>query len=35
MNAAMTFRPIQMKKAHELILGLMDTPSDFVNHLET
>ena len=35
MNAAMTFRPTQMKKAHELIINLMNTPDDFMTHLET
>ncbi|KAF9243525.1 cytochrome P450 [Melanogaster broomeanus] len=33
-NAALSFRPIQMEKAHELIMNLLTTPDDFSAHMQ-
>ncbi|KIJ66855.1 hypothetical protein HYDPIDRAFT_108787 [Hydnomerulius pinastri MD-312] len=34
MNAASAFRPIQMQKAHELIMNFLLTPDDFAAHVQ-
>jgi len=33
-DAAPNFRPMQMVKAHELLLNLLEDPVNFVKHLE-
>ncbi|EGN97597.1 hypothetical protein SERLA73DRAFT_75262 [Serpula lacrymans var. lacrymans S7.3] len=34
-TAALTYRPLQMRKAHQLLVDLYEAPNDFVLHLQT
>ncbi|KAN0093301.1 Cytochrome P450 [Tylopilus felleus] len=33
-DAALVFRPVQLRKAHELVLDILNTPHDFTKHFQ-
>ncbi|EGN97749.1 hypothetical protein SERLA73DRAFT_111085 [Serpula lacrymans var. lacrymans S7.3] len=33
-SAALSYRPLQMRKIHELLVDMLETPEDFVRHIE-
>ncbi|EGO18439.1 hypothetical protein SERLADRAFT_404280, partial [Serpula lacrymans var. lacrymans S7.9] len=34
-SAALSYRPLQMRKIHELLVDMLEAPEDFVRNIET
>ena len=35
LEAVLNYHPIQLQKAHELILNLLETPENYIAHVQT